>query len=724
MKTIVLIVALSINFVSSNFAQARADSIKTEDLVKIVSAEDALRFDAVLKQFFNSKNSAIQARAALAAGRIGDVAAIEFLLPLLENKSTKVAETAVFALGEIESDKAADAIIAILADKASPLRARAIEAAGKIAAANQGSEFAKPLGNAIKSALQTETLKPTVADYNLILFGVTAALRAKPDGVLELITPFLKHSDPRVKADTLNALARLRAKGVAEDARKLLTDSDAEVRANAARLLGFSDDKTDSLRILELALNDKDLRVRISAIRALASSEPTDIAEKLVTRANTLFSEMKTSGDANDSRKNEVLTIFTTLGTMLKGSNSSSAIELLNTFRKFDRFSSPESEVALAQIMPNEYLTKNFNQMPEGFPRTVNALNAVFQGALSIKELGKNAQVYLDIRAMLHPETPEEFSEDEWVRVLPALLEVFSKFDSENYSDEFDGVLAEYLNHKDVFVRAAVAGLIASREYSPERAAEFAKKLESSFAKALNEDKRYDDAQLALLDAIVKIEKEASLPSLNLALNHYSILVRTHAAFLIKENGWEGSFPNLKSRVGTVTKYDSQNGSKLGQVTESERDYRRAVTRKNGSVKAVVTTQKGDFTIEFYPEDAPLTVDNFISLAKSGYFNGLDIHRVVPNFVVQDGDPRGDGNGGPGWQIRCEINMLPYKRGTVGMALSGKDTGGSQWFVTHAPQPHLDGGYTVFGFMNERDMKIVDKLVRGDKIRSVEIKNK
>jgi cyclophilin family peptidyl-prolyl cis-trans isomerase len=153
-------------------------------------------------------------------------------------------------------------------------------------------------------------------------------------------------------------------------------------------------------------------------------------------------------------------------------------------------------------------------------------------------------------------------------------------------------------------------------------------------------------------------------------------------------------------------------GTKLGQVLNTDVDYRRALSRKNGSVKAVVTIEKGTFTIEFLPEDAPLTVDNF---------NGLEVHRVVPDFVVQDGDPRGDGNGGPGWSIRCEINMVAYDRGAVGMALSGKDTGGSQWFVTHAPQPHLDGGYTVFGHVNETDMKVVDSIVRGDKILGVKI---
>ncbi len=90
----------------------------------------------------------------------------------------------------------------------------------------------------------------------------------------------------------------------------------------------------------------------------------------------------------------------------------------------------------------------------------------------------------------------------------------------------------------------------------------------------------------------------------------------------------------------------------------------------------------------------------------------------MPNFVAQGGDPRGDGNGGPGYQIRCEINMRPYVRGSVGMARSGKDTGGSQFFICHSPQPHLDGGYTVFGQVID-GIDVVDKIVRGDLIEKV-----
>ena len=171
---------------------------------------------------------------------------------------------------------------------------------------------------------------------------------------------------------------------------------------------------------------------------------------------------------------------------------------------------------------------------------------------------------------------------------------------------------------------------------------------------------------------------------------------------LLKANG-VGDFSD---RIGTV------------KTRNTEVDYRRAIARIGKRVTAKVETTKGSFVIEFVPEDAPLTVDNFIQLARKGFFNGQTIPRVVPNFVIQAGDPRGDTNGGPGYQIRCEINEVLYERGTVGMALSGKDTGGSQWFVTHSPQPHLDGGYTVFGHVIS-GMEVVDNIARGDIIRRV-----
>ncbi|MDQ6737052.1 MAG: peptidylprolyl isomerase, partial [Gemmatimonadota bacterium] len=134
--------------------------------------------------------------------------------------------------------------------------------------------------------------------------------------------------------------------------------------------------------------------------------------------------------------------------------------------------------------------------------------------------------------------------------------------------------------------------------------------------------------------------------------------------------------------------------------------------------KAVMRTARGRLVITLDGVEAPLTTTNFLSLADKGYYNGLHFHRVVPAFVAQDGDPRGDGEGGPGYAIRDELTLLPYSRGAVGMALSGPDTGGSQYFLTLTPQPHLTGHYTVFGTVSA-GLNTMDALVEGDAIRTV-----
>jgi len=138
-------------------------------------------------------------------------------------------------------------------------------------------------------------------------------------------------------------------------------------------------------------------------------------------------------------------------------------------------------------------------------------------------------------------------------------------------------------------------------------------------------------------------------------------------------------------------------------------------------VTADLVTERGTVTIAFFGADAPLTVRNFVMLARAGYYRGVRFHRVVPNFVAQDGDPRGDGNGGPGYAIRDELNRRRYDRGAVGMALSGPDTGGSQYFLTLSRQPHLDGHYTVFGRLTAGD-DVLDRIVQGDSILEVRIR--
>jgi peptidylprolyl isomerase len=135
---------------------------------------------------------------------------------------------------------------------------------------------------------------------------------------------------------------------------------------------------------------------------------------------------------------------------------------------------------------------------------------------------------------------------------------------------------------------------------------------------------------------------------------------------------------------------------------------------------ARIQTSQGEITIRLDCKNAPRTAANFIKLGRDGFYDGLLFHRVVPNFVIQGGCPRGDGYGGPGYMIREEINPIRFKRGAVGMATSGRDTGGSQFFICHSDQPHLNGRYTAFGEVIA-GMEIVDRIGIGDLIISVEI---
>ena len=144
---------------------------------------------------------------------------------------------------------------------------------------------------------------------------------------------------------------------------------------------------------------------------------------------------------------------------------------------------------------------------------------------------------------------------------------------------------------------------------------------------------------------------------------------------------------------------------------------------KSGNVKAIIEMAKGGkIVIEFFPEEAPGTVRNFITLAKSGFYDGLTFHRVIANFVAQGGCPIGDGTGNPGYRIPCEAEHNTHKhvRGSVSMAHAGKDTGGSQFFIVYAPQPHLDKVHTIFGEVVE-GMDVADKLKAGDVMKSVTI---
>lgn len=684
--------------------------------ITIMQAEDERRWSNDLMQLLSNQSPVVRKRAALAAGRIGDEGALRSLTYVLERDTdTSVRAMAAFAIGEIESETGANALIAVLKNTSAPpeIRSRAIEGLGKIAAALPREQEARQreLGAAILDALKFELDRPIrgVPDTSVPLLGLTAALRARPPDAGPTIARFLSNPNPRVRAGATNALARLRLKDGVEQLRTLASDIDPIVRANALRVLGLSEDKQSYATLLSHATDDKDSRVRVNAIRALASLKDPRAAEPLLRRGQLLSRNV-----ANlPPELNEVLEIATTLGRLLAQKEDQAAIAWLRKLQESLNHNAPEVDLAFARIAPTTYLADfgTGDQAKRKVQETIllnwraaagvaNGLGeiAALPASLTNKsELAATAQNLL--RAMLDYRN-SGLTINTLVAVhseyaIPDVLRALAAFKP----DDMASVARAQLNESDTIIRSTAADLLGDLPPSEENT----RALIAAWPQAANDT--LNDAALSILDALGKQKTEAANNQIKEALKSGDHLVRRRAVTILKTNG-AGDF---SSQIGAV------------HTRNTLADYTRALGRIGKNVRAVVTTSKGSFTIEFLPEAAPLTVDNFVQLAQRDYYRNVTIHRVVPNFVIQDGDPRGDGNGGPGYTIRCEINQVPYDRAAVGMALSGKDTGGSQWFVTHSPQPHLDGGYTVFGRV-VTGMDVVDNIVRGDVIQSVVIK--
>ncbi len=721
---------------------ARASSIPVrvdmETAVRILRLEDERRWDASLAVLLKSKSSVVRRRAALAAGRIGDREAVAPLAAMLERDAVEaVRAMAAFALGECEAavDQAAtQTLIAAVASERAPLvRARAVEALGKIAAAlpDTETERKRSIGASVLYALEIEgRQRPTAAspranranraganlDVSVTLAALTAALRARPVGASPVLQNFLTSPNAEVRATAANTIARLRLKDANEKLRVALNDADPVVRANVARALGAAEDKQsfDSLQVR--ATSDPDQRVRVSAIRALGALKDARAVAILTGYAEKLHAD-KEPAEAG-AMKNEMLEIVTALGALLTNSENEAALIVVRRFRESEAMEAPEIEIALARMSPARYVRDPATMRVVGMSNndatatapSWRAVSSVAQGLGEFAALAEagggnalfsvRADALIALRRLIDDaRTP--------VLALPDALRALAAFKP----DDLSGTLRRGLQHQDAFVRATAAELLA--QTPPADGTD--RTLIAALPVALRDVSQngINDAALAILTTLARRttpENNArTTTALTTALASGDHLVRRRAATLL-------------DAVANTPNAANNNRPAIGIVAtrNTDADYRRALARRNGRTLAIVESDRGGWTMEFLPEDAPLTVDNFIKLASSGFFNNLVIHRVVPNFVMQDGDPRGDGNGSPPYQIRCEINLVPYTRGAIGMALSGKDTGGSQWFATHAPQPHLDGGYTVFAQVTE-GMENIDRIARGDRIKSIRI---
>jgi cyclophilin family peptidyl-prolyl cis-trans isomerase/HEAT repeat protein len=280
-------------------------------------------------------------------------------------------------------------------------------------------------------------------------------------------------------------------------------------------------------------------------------------------------------------------------------------------------------------------------------------------------------------------------------RVVPAVLTSLARIKAPS----LEATLLEHLKDPDIVVRMTAARLLGELK-TPAHAAALADAYRGGSA-----DSTYL-ARAAALTALTAASTEAAAPVLKQALADREWAVRLRALELLRPIDATAASPDAIRPAPIAAPPVPYESTELIAPPFSPRLF--------------IETGKGTIEIELAVNDAPITAQQLIALARKDFYTGVTFHRVVPSFVAQGGDPRGDGEGGPGFTIRDELTVRPYRRGTVGMALDWEDTGGSQFFITHSPQPHLDGRYTVFGRVLS-GMDVVDRIQQWDVIRLMRV---
>jgi cyclophilin family peptidyl-prolyl cis-trans isomerase/HEAT repeat protein len=671
---------------------------------KIIQHEDERTVTTDLIEMTLPPHGGVRRRAILALGRIGYPSGLAALIDILnsdrnpENRDPEMRSLAAFSLGQIQNQQAVAALIERLDPAIEPspvVRARAAEALGKIAS---NKEAAAALGNyglgGIAAAIVRLLPQPgaQLSDSSKLLasMALTALLRIKQASTVEAISLQLRSADADLRWQAANALARIR-EGISvavPGLLPLLDDKDPIVRANAARALGVAK-ATQALVPLTRLLADKDERVVAASINALGAIGDSKALDPMLAAANSLLAGYR-SFDRNKAgvppQQNLLLLIASALGNIKDGRG----LPFLKAFRVADGIlgGQAEVEISIAKFGDADFFDSPSSKLPGD---DWKAIASYAQG------LGQLATVRAKT-VLLDLLTGKTFGKPD-ARAVPAILTALASAKVEGLRD----ILLEQLKDSDLFVRETSATLLGELGDSSDAV------ISALYAayKTARADKT-NEARIAIIEAVDKLKHPMNIQVLSEPTRDEDYVVRLKAAELLRRTPTEVTTRRLQ--IGKVdTDHDRVYWRRIADLSESK-----------NNPSAVIHTRKGDIRIELFASDAPMTVDNFIRLARGGFYNGLAFVRVVPNFVIQGGDPRGDQNGGPGYQIRDEINLHKYQTGSVGMALSGKDTGGSQFFITHSPQPHLDGGYTVFGQVVE-GMDVVNRIARGDRIERVEI---
>ena len=631
-----------------------------------------------LRQLVSDTEPRVRYRAALAIGRVGLTEGADPLIGALADALPDVRQIAAFGLGLLGDRAAVAPLTKALADPDWNVRGRAAEALGLIGDASA----AAAIGAVAKEAASA---------------GQIAAIGPDVDGA-EM--PNAPPPPPEAEAFRLCLYALVRLKAYEPLAAAVLGPDGRPIGRwwPIAYALQRIEDPRAGQALIDLARGPGRYTTAFAA-RGLGLVKPPDGVEALLPLVAPGMLDSLVAPSAVRS-----------LG-QIGGEEAATALSAIVRAPNIDPNVRLEAITALGPLRAPDARDVLFDQIADPWPSirsaAIRAIAQLDADEFLLMLSGLDPDPHWSVRAALASAlgglpadqavprlTPMLADEDR--RVIPSVLTALARFKD---APALDTTLVEHLKDPDVVVR-----MTASRLLGELKADRHAAALAAAY-RTWSADTTYL-ARAAALGALAALSRLEAVPVLKEALADREWAVRLRALELLR---------GIDATSGTAAAIrPAPAQSPPVPYTSNE------LISPPFSPHLYLETAKGTVEIELAVNDAPLTAQQLIALARRDFFTGLPFHRVVPNFVAQGGDPRGDGEGGPGFTIRDELTPRPYLRGTVGIALDWRDTGGSQFFITHSPQPHLDGRYPVVGSV-VAGMDVVDRLQQWDVIQRVRV---
>ena len=649
-------------------ARAADGLLDRPDLQAVVDLQ--LRRDGdALAALLTSSDSLVRARAAFALASVQSPDAVPALRRLLADPSPRVRADAAFAIGQSADTTAGIALTTALRRDASPaVRAEVLDALGKTGGAPD-----------LEDVLAAD-LPPYLDATRALAIARFLQREVSADGAFPWLATRLQTPDAALREAAAYAFVRVdpeRWAGHAPALRDAFDRLDAAdpARIQLARALGRQDAAQDIGRMLRAARQAPDWRTRVAALGALREHAETPVVRE------ALF------GLAEDADAHVAMTA----AGLLAGPEATPAevprLVALVTDRSRPWSTRAPLLPALARSSwaPNVAAWGDAEPSPFARAAALRALGASRDGATLAVLLGAASGSDL-LAASAAVGALGERAATVAAADVPRLY----------------AALGAALDRLDVAVSTTAATALADSAFWPLGAGE---RLRSTYARLP------DDADIELRSGVARaagsVEDDAQIDFLvGIVLSDAPDAVREAARDALNDRLTEGIDVTLSG------------GGETSGTSSIDWDVLRRVGPRP---RLTLRTDRGTVVIELDAESAPQTVLQIVRFAGGRQYDGVAFHRVIPNFVAQSGDfTRGDGWGGPETPIRSEFTRVRYRTGTIGMASSGKDTEGSQFFVTHSPQPHLDGRYTAFGRV-VRGQDVIDRLVQGDRIRTARI---